>query len=118
MFGRSVPDDLRITELGGADGDDGVFGVFVEGEAVIERVGNFLRLLFVRVESVHGDDTILLVGEEAGGVVDVDDARAGEDGFTLSTREDGYGLVDPGIEIFGGSVTPVLVAGYNARRIV
>ena len=74
MFGRSVPDDLRITELGGADGDNGIFGVFVEGEAIVERVGNFLRLLFVRVESIHGDDTILLVGEKARGVVDIDDA--------------------------------------------
>lgn len=104
--------------MGAVDGEDGVAGILGEGVAAIGRVGDLLRLFLCRVERVDGHDAVRLVGEKAGGVVDVDDGAAGENAFTLRTGVDGDGLVDPMVEVFGGGMTPMLVARYDAGRVV
>lgn len=59
-----------------------------------------------------------LVGEEAAGVVYVDDAGAGEDAIALGAGIDGYGLVFPMVEILGCCMAPMLVPGYNIGWVV
>lgn len=117
-FSGRVPDDFGVAELRAVDRNDGVAGVLGESVAAVGGVGNILRFLFGRVERVDGNYTVGLVGEEAGGVVDVDDGTAGEDAFVLCAWKYGNRLIDPVVEVFGGRVTPVLVAGDDIGRIV
>ncbi len=104
--------------MGAVDGEDGVAGVLGEGVAAVGRVRDLLCLLLCGVERVDGHDAVGLVGEEAGGVVDVDDRAAGEDPFTLCAGEDGDRLVHPVVEVFGGGMAPMLVARYDAGGVV
>ena len=113
-----VPEDLGVTELRAANVEYGIAGVFDKGKAVIIRVGDLLGFAGRGVEGVDCHDTVGLVREEAGGVVDVYNGRAGEDSFIFCTGEDGNRLVSPAVEVLRGGVTPVLVAGYDACWIV
>ncbi len=117
-FGGCVPYHFGVAELRAVDGEDGVVGVLGEGVTAVGGVGDVLGFFFCGVERVDGDDAVGLVGEEAGGVVDVDDRAAGEDAFGLCARIYRDGLVGPVVEIFGGRVTPVLIAGDDAGGVV
>lgn len=118
FLGGDVPDHFRVAELGRVDGDDGVAGVFGEGEAAVGRVGDILDFFHDGVESVDGDDAVGLVGEEARGIVHVDDCGTGEDAFAHGAGVDGNLLVLPMVEIFGRSMTPVLISGHDVGWIV
>jgi hypothetical protein len=71
-----------------------------------------LSLVFRHVDGVDCDYAVSLVGEEARSIVRVDDGGAGEDAFGGAPREEGDGLVGPGVEVGACGVAPVLVAGY------
>ena len=74
-----MPDNLGISELGGVGGDNWVLGVGLKGVTTISAVSNGLLLQtlytsWVFGESVDRYDTVILVWEEAGGVVRIDDS--------------------------------------------
>ena len=70
------------------------------------------------IEGVDGDYAVVLIGEEAGGVIRIGDGRAREDSFAGIARKDGDGLIDPGVEVFAGSVAPVDVSSDRVEWIV
>ena len=117
MRGR-VPDNLGVPELGAVDGEDGISGVLGEGEAVVGGVGDLLGFFGCGVEGVDGDDAVGLVGEESGGVVGIDDGGTGEDALAFCTGVDGNGLIGPVVEILGGGMAPVLIAGDDSGWVI
>lgn len=96
-----MSEGFGVTEFAGADGDDGVAGVFGEGVAVVVAVRNLLDLLLAGTgaQSVEGYDAVCLVGKEARGVVGVEHSGTAEDLLARPVREEGNLLVRPGVEI-------------------
>ena len=113
-----VPDDLGVSEVGRSDVDDRVSFVLFKAVSSVPRVGNLLRLAIRSIEGVDGDDSVVLIREEAGGVVLVDDGGSGEDAGLVVGGEEGDGLVVPSIQVGGSSVTPVLVTCDKVGRVV
>lgn len=99
-----VPDDLRVAELVGVGGDDGVVSVRLEGVATVAAVGYGLLLRTLHATGVLGQgvdcyDTVVLIREETGGVVRVDHGGAGEDEGEVVGCPEGYLLVFPVVEV-------------------
>lgn len=93
--GFRMPDYFRVAELSAVDRDHGVAGVFCECVAAVVGVGNLLHFFVGGVEGVDCDYPIGLVGEEAAGIVYINDRGSREYAFALCTGVDGYGLVLP-----------------------
>lgn len=79
-----MPDNIRISEVRAVDVEHGVSFVWFERVAIVVtgRDGLVLSALdatWVLSKSVDGDDAVVLVGEEAGGVVWVQNCRTAED---------------------------------------
>ena len=107
--------DLRIAKLRRIRPprhNHGIRLILGEREPVIVRVRDMLSLVFRHVDGVDCDYAVSLIGEEARSIVSVDDGGAGEDAFGGGPREEGDGLVSPGVEVGACGVAPVLVAGY------
>lgn len=113
-----MPDHLRITELRAITWNYGVFLVFDEGETVVVRVCDILCLSLGCVDRVYRDDSIVLVWEESGRIVPVDNRRAGKDSFCGFAWEYCNGLVSPVVEVPTCGMTPVLIARYVSCWVV
>lgn len=72
FLGGLVPDYFGVAELGAVDVEDGVGGVGSEGVAAVEGIC-YVLVLDCSVEGVDCYYAVGLVGEEAGGVVWVED---------------------------------------------
>ena len=73
-----MPDDLGVSELGGVGRDDWVLSVSLERVSSISAVSNSLLLQalytsWVLGESVDRYDSVVLIWEESGGVVCIND---------------------------------------------
>ena len=102
-----MPNDFGISELGGVGRDDGVLCVGFEGVPAISTVSDGLLLQTLHASRVFGKsvdryDTVVLVWEETGGVVGIDDRRSGEDVGVVVRRPQGDLLVLPVVEIVRG----------------
>jgi hypothetical protein len=118
---RFIPNNFRITKLRGirtAGYNNRVSFVLCERVATIMRIRNVLCLVLWDVDGVNCHHTVGLVGEEARGVVHVDDGGAGEHAFGGAARKDGNGLVGPGIPVFACGMAPMLVASYIGGWII
>jgi hypothetical protein len=78
LLSGSVPNDFGVSELGGVRRDDGVLSIGFESVSAISAVGDGLLLQtlhtpWVFSERVDCYNTVVLVWEEAGGVVRIDD---------------------------------------------
>ena len=72
-----MPNDFGVSELGGVGRDDGVLSVGLEGVSAISTVSDGLLLQTLHAsrvfsESVDCYDAVVLVWEETGGVVRID----------------------------------------------
>jgi len=71
-----MPEDFGISELGAVDINDRVTCVCLEGVASVGAVRYILRLHAggsrVGCDRVDRNDTVILIWEEAAGVVDID----------------------------------------------
>lgn len=110
---------MRITELIGGviRNKHRIPGIFNERVTTIVGVGNLLYLLGRGVEGVDGYNTIRLIREEAGSVVDVDDRTSAED-LGVFCGIDGDLLILPMVKILRGSMAPMLIASYGTSWIV
>ena len=104
---RRVPDHFRVSELDRAGRDHWVVGVGFESVAAISAVSYVLVFdphdaARVLGEGVDRYDPVVLVGEEAAGVVCVDYAGAGEDKGEVVGGPEGDFLVFPVVEVGGG----------------
>jgi len=107
LLGGFVPDDFGVSELGGVGGNDWVLCVGFERVSAISAVSNGLLLQTLHASWVFGKsvdryDTIVLVWEETGGVVRIDDSRSGEDVCVVVWCPQGDLLVLPVVEIVRG----------------
>lgn len=78
LLGGSVPDDFWVSELGGVGRDDRILCVGFESVSTISAVSNGLLLQTLHTSWVFGKsvdryNTIVLVREETGGVIGIDD---------------------------------------------
>ena len=110
---RRIPNHLWIAEALTPDINHRIACILLKCIPAVSRVRNLLRLGFGCVERVDGNDAVVLVGKEGGGVVCVQDSAAGEDALVRAGGVDGDGLVGPVVEVWRGGVAPVLVAGYG-----
>ena len=99
-----MPNDFGISELGGVGWDDRVLCIGLEGVSAISAVGDGLLLEALHASRVFGKsvdryDTVVLVWEETGGVVGIDDRRSGEDVGVVVRRPQGDLLVLPVVEV-------------------
>ena len=102
-----MPDHFGVSELGGVGRDDWVLSVCLEGVSAISAVGDSLLLHTLHAARVFGEsvdcyDTVVLVWEETGGVVRIDDSRSGEDVCVVVWCPQGDLLVLPVVEIVRG----------------
>lgn len=102
-----MPNDFGVSELGGVGRDDWVLGVGLEGVSAISAVGDGLLLQtlyasWVFSKRVDCYDTVVLVGEETGSVVRVDDSGSGEDVGVVVWCPQGDLLVLPVVEVGRG----------------
>ena len=102
-----MPDDFRVSELNRGGRDHWVFGVGFEGVPAIFAVSYVLvfdphHAARILGEGVNRYDAVVLVGEEAAGVVCVDYAGAGEDKGEVVGGPEGDLLVFPVVEVGGG----------------
>jgi len=116
--GGGMPEDFRVTKLSAVGGKNGVTGEFGEGVAVVVGEGDVLGLCGGGVEGVDCYDAIGGVGEEAGGVVCIDDGGAAKDAFGWRRSEDGDGLVGPVKQVSRGCVAPMLVSSNVCGGII
>lgn len=78
-----MPDHVRISEVRAVDIEHGIALVCLEGVAIITAISNSLVLsslgaTWVLSKSVDGHYAVVLVGEEAGSVVRVENCGAAE----------------------------------------
>ena len=116
--GGGIPYNLRISKLGAICTQDWVATIFCESVAIICGVSYFLGLGSRVVESIDCYYAVGGIWEESTGVIWVQDGRTTEDGVTSGRGKNRDGLVGPMVEILRGRMPPVLIAGYDASRIV
>lgn len=109
-----MPRHLRVSVLTTVHVDDRILGVRLECIPIIVAESNVRRLqpnTLVRVvgNGVEGHHAIVLIWEEAGSVVGVDDRATGEDVVRVVVREERYLLVRPMVQILRRCVAPMLV---------
>jgi hypothetical protein len=107
LLGWRVPYDLGIPELGGVGRNDRVVLVSFEGVTTISAVGYGLLLRALHAswifsEGVNGYNTVILIGEEARGVVRIDDGRPGEDERVVVRSPQSDFLVLPVVQVGRG----------------
>ena len=110
---------MRITKLIGGviRNKNRILRILNERITGVVGVGDLLNLLILSVERIDGYNTIRLIREEAGSVVDVNDRTAAEY-LGVLCGINSYLLILPMIQIFRSSMTPMLVASYGVGRIV
>ena len=103
--------------------DDGVLVVVLKCVAFVVGVGDGLRLraagsvLVVAGEGENGDDAVVLVWEEAAGVVYVDDDATREDILPLLGREQRDRLVLPRVPVFTRRMAPMLISRVSSSKV-
>ena len=117
--GGLVPEDLGVAELVGADVQDRVTVVVeVPGAALVRGVGQGLGLIAADVgPRPHRDHGRVVRAAQAGGVLGVDDRRAGEHPVLGGVRDRHVQLL-PVDEVLGDRVAPGHVAPVRALGVV
>ena len=114
LAGLVVPEYLGVPEVRRVFGHDHrIAGIFGEGAAVIQAVGDALGLV-VSVGSIHRNEG---APAETGGIVLIHHGAAAEDGAQI-VRGQGNVQVFPVHEVLGNGVSPVHIAPETAVGII